>query len=226
MFVRFRQTLSSIQVSLVETRRIDGRVRHEHVAGLGSIAEPMTIADRVAFWSALYQRLAKLSNRIDAEAHGKILGSVHARIPMVTIDEQCALQLENAEADEKFWTGLQDMNADQAEGHKGLAALASRNAAEAEAGAADAGKKAAIAKERRERIAKGDPVPGGLGKPVDFRKMLLDAGYTKEDLRRWKLMADVGELITVEEFSRRVMEARDRDEVSIARKILRKHGRA
>jgi hypothetical protein len=79
MFVRFRQTLSSLQVSLVETRRIDGKVRHEHVAGLGSIVEPMTVADRVAFWSALYQRLAKLSNRIDAEAHAKVLGSVHAR---------------------------------------------------------------------------------------------------------------------------------------------------
>src|ERR1700730_633111 len=75
MFVRFRQTPSRLKVSLVETRRIDGKVRHDHVASLGSIAKPMTIADRVAFWSALHARLAKLSNRIDAEAHGKILGT-------------------------------------------------------------------------------------------------------------------------------------------------------
>jgi hypothetical protein len=101
---------------------------------------------------------------------------------MVTIDEQRASQLENAEADEKFWTGLQDMNADQAEGHKGLAALASRKAGEAEAGAADAAKKAAIAKERRGRIAEGETMSGGLGKPVDFRKVLLDAGFTKKRL--------------------------------------------
>jgi hypothetical protein len=59
---------------------------------------------------------SRASNRIDAEAHGKILGSVHARIPMVAIDEQRALQLQNAEADEKLWTSLQDMSAEQAEG--------------------------------------------------------------------------------------------------------------
>jgi hypothetical protein len=63
MFVRFRQTLSSLQVSLVENRRIDGKVRHEHVAGLGSIPEPMTTADRVAFWSALYQRPSRESQK-------------------------------------------------------------------------------------------------------------------------------------------------------------------
>jgi hypothetical protein len=44
----------------------------------------MTTANRVAFWSALHERLAKLSNRIDGEAHGKILGAVHALIPMVS----------------------------------------------------------------------------------------------------------------------------------------------
>jgi hypothetical protein len=37
MFVRFRQTAQRLQASLVETRRIDGKVRHEHIAGLGSV---------------------------------------------------------------------------------------------------------------------------------------------------------------------------------------------
>jgi hypothetical protein len=84
MFARFRMIGHRLQVSLAETRRADGKVRHEHIASLGSILEPMTTADRVAFWTRVHQRLAKLSNRIDAETAGKILGSIHARVPMVT----------------------------------------------------------------------------------------------------------------------------------------------
>jgi hypothetical protein len=54
MFVRFRRSAYRLQVSLAEGHRIDGHVRQEHVAGLGSIeCEPMTIAGRVAFWREL-----------------------------------------------------------------------------------------------------------------------------------------------------------------------------
>jgi hypothetical protein len=38
MFVRFRQTPRRLQASLVETRRSNGKVRHEHIASLGSVA--------------------------------------------------------------------------------------------------------------------------------------------------------------------------------------------
>jgi hypothetical protein len=37
MLVRFRETAAGLQGSLVETRRIDGKVRYEHVASLGSV---------------------------------------------------------------------------------------------------------------------------------------------------------------------------------------------
>jgi hypothetical protein len=90
MFVRFRQA-RRLQVSLIETRRISGKVRHEHVASLGAVDVLPTVADRAAFWQGVYERLSKLSNRIDAAAEGKILGQVHARIPMVTIEELRAL---------------------------------------------------------------------------------------------------------------------------------------
>lgn len=43
MFVRFRSSSRRLQVSLVETRRIDGKVRHEHVASFGSVIEPQTL---------------------------------------------------------------------------------------------------------------------------------------------------------------------------------------
>ena len=75
MFVRFRPNKSHLQVSFVETRRIDGKVRHDHVAGFGSVDCPPTIEARIAFWQRLHYRLAKLSNRVDAatqaEDHGR-----------------------------------------------------------------------------------------------------------------------------------------------------------
>jgi hypothetical protein len=62
MFPRFHQTPSRLQVSLRESRRIGSKPRCEHIASLGSIAEPMTTAGRVALWARLHQRLAKLAN--------------------------------------------------------------------------------------------------------------------------------------------------------------------
>jgi hypothetical protein len=121
MFVRFRQTPLRLQLSLVETHRVDGKVRHEHIASLGAIAVPPTVADRVEFWRKLHERLARLANRVDA---GKVLGAVHARIPMVMPDEQRALQLENAKQDAGHWSSLHDMHAATVEEQKGLAAMA------------------------------------------------------------------------------------------------------
>ena len=58
-------TAQRLQASLVETRRIDGKVRHEHIAGLGSVEMPLSVEGRLAFWQR-HERLAKLSNRVDA----------------------------------------------------------------------------------------------------------------------------------------------------------------
>jgi hypothetical protein len=142
---------------------------------------PATIADRVAFWRRLHERLAKLSNRIGADEQGKILGAIHVRIPMVTIDELRTLQRENSEADEKFWAGLQGMNAELAEGHKKVAAKSARLAADAEAGAAAAAEKASVAKDWIERLAKGEDVSGGLGQPMTRKALLKAAGISEGD---------------------------------------------
>jgi hypothetical protein len=89
MFVRFRQyTDRLLQISIIETRRIDGKVRHELVARLGSVAVPPSVPDRLAFWQLLYERFAKLPNRVDAATQDKLLGQIHARIPMVIDDKQ------------------------------------------------------------------------------------------------------------------------------------------
>jgi|SRR6516164_7652400 hypothetical protein len=118
MFVRFRQTKHRLQMSLVEPHRVDGRVRQEHVASLGSIEHSPSVEARQAFWRRLHERLARLSNRVDAETQArvradidaKVRAAAHARVPMVTLDEQHRLKIENAEADERFWTGLRDMH--------------------------------------------------------------------------------------------------------------------
>ena len=103
MFVRFRQTPRRLQLSLVETRRVDGRVHHEHIASLGALRHPPESADRVEFWRRLFQRLGRLGNRLDGATQREILIAVHARVPMPTLDEQRALRLEHAKQHETAW---------------------------------------------------------------------------------------------------------------------------
>jgi hypothetical protein len=94
MFVRFRvtknfrETKTRLRVSLVETRRIEGKVRHVHIASLGSVPMPPEVDDRLAFWQRLHGRLADLAKRVDGQKQAKVLGEVHARIPMVVPDER------------------------------------------------------------------------------------------------------------------------------------------
>ena len=138
MFVRFRQTKRRVQVSLVENRRGDGRVRQEHIAWLGTIATEPSIDDRMAFWRQLHERLATLANRVDANTQAKVLADIHARIPMVMIEEQDGLKLENAETSEQFWTRLREMHEEQIEGHRQLIASAERAIAKGQSAAAEA----------------------------------------------------------------------------------------
>ena len=193
MFVRFRQTKHRLQLSLAETRRIDGRVRHEHIASLGSIENPPTARARTAFWQRLHERLAKLSNRIDPATQGRILGAVHARIPMVTPDEQRSLQLENAKADEQFWTRLHELYEEHFEGQQKLVAGAESAIGRGRSAAADAAAHAAAIKERIGRIEKGETVPGGLGRPMTRADVISFLGWTKSDERHALRLAEMDE---------------------------------
>src|SRR6516164_2480770 len=158
MFVRFRQSDNRLRLSLVETRRQAGKVVHEHVASLGAIIMPPAVADRITFWQKLHERLARLANRIDAETQGKILGAVHDRVPIVTIEEIRALQLENTEADERFWSQLQDMNETAAADHTVLRTDIDNKIAAFQAGAAEAKAGANAAKNRAAQLKKGEDV--------------------------------------------------------------------
>jgi hypothetical protein len=176
MFVRFRQSTHRLQLSLVETRRLAGKVRHEHVASLGAIVTPTSVADRIAFWEQLNERLARLSNRIDAETQGKLLSVVHERIPMPTLDDRRTLQIEDAEAAERFWSGVQEAQEDYSAGHKEVAALSERKASEAKAEANKAAAQAAGLRDRIARLKKGEDVSGGTGKRLSRKEMIAIIG--------------------------------------------------
>jgi hypothetical protein len=194
MHVRFRNRGERLLVSLVEVRRIDGKVRNEHVASFGSVPDPPSVDDRIAFWQRLHERLAKLANRVDAATQGKLLGAIHARIPMVIVDEQRDVQVRNAEADEQFWQRLHDMHAATVADHQQLIATAQRAIANAQAAADNAAANAADAKDRAERIKRGEDVPGGLGKPLaeeDYERILRDAGMNTSDIRHCRQLAEL-----------------------------------
>jgi hypothetical protein len=175
MFVRFRQSRNRLQASLIETRRIAGKVKHEHIAGLGAINPTLAAVDRVAFWKEVYERLSRLSNRIDDAVQVKILGELHARIPMVTVDDLRKVQLENAEADQRFWSqNARDMNQETLDGNKALAASVQATIKDTQAGLEMAGARATAAAERVDKIKKGGDVLGGLGKPLDLNQFLRE----------------------------------------------------
>ena len=84
------------------------------------------------------------------------------------------------------------MSAEMATRQRRLAALVSQRAADSEAMAQDAAEKAAAAKDRLSRLAKGEDVVEGLGKRENFEKVLMDAGWTRDDIRHSIFTATTG----------------------------------
>ncbi len=186
-FVRFRQQGQRLQASLVQSRRAGGKVHGEHIGALGSVDGEVSVRSRVAFWAKIHDRLAALGNRVGADEHPKILGALHARIPMVTPDELHAVQEESFKDDEQFWGSMQDMNASHIEGLKGHIALAESKIAAMEPEVAKAAEKVEVARAKIDKLKRGEAVAGGLGKPVDLVGILKAAGFTARDFRRMRL---------------------------------------
>jgi hypothetical protein len=223
MFVRFRQTGSRLHASIIETRRLDGKVRHEHLASLGAVGVPPSVADRAAFWHALHQKLQQLSNRLDTAGQAKILGEVHVRIPMVATDGLRSLQQENLEADERFWDDLRGLHGESIEDHKGLVAMAERTIAAAEAQAKEAAAMAEAASQRLARLKAGEGVAGGLTRLSydEICRVLREAGWTRSALRHARIVAELSELGGFEEFLAEVHKRHRQAELAAARAVLR-----
>jgi hypothetical protein len=101
MFVRFRRQGRRLQASVVETRRVSGKVVAEHLCGLGSVDADLSIRDRSAFWGTLPERLDQIGNWIGPDQRAKLLAALQARIPMVSPEEESSIRPgeEDAEND-------------------------------------------------------------------------------------------------------------------------------
>jgi hypothetical protein len=111
MFVRFRRKGKRLVVDLVETRRLGGKVKSEHVARLGSITlpEPFPTAERVRFWRGLKARwrdlIDRLGNRVSAGDRRNALKAIAARIGKPGELEERALDAEPLKRQVEFWEG-------------------------------------------------------------------------------------------------------------------------
>ena len=191
MFARFRQTPRRLQVSLSATSRINGTVRHEHIASLGSVPLAMTIADRMAFWAKLHQRLQRLANRLDATQQASVMGAIYARIAMPTPDEQQAELIERARQDAEQWQQIAEMGSEQAEGLKGLAERTQQQAAAVARQAADSRAHADAAKARLAKVEAGEVVP--VPKPLTCAEMLRISGMTEAQARAAMQVHEIAE---------------------------------
>jgi hypothetical protein len=218
MFVRFRQSDRRLQASLAETRRQDGKVRHEHVAGLGSVPIALSPTDRLAFWTKLHQRLDALSNRVDAAQRGAILTAIHARIPMPTLDDQQAVQLERAQADARFWETLAEMHADDIEGHKTLLAMAQTKIAEREPLAADTAAKAQAAKDRLALVEKGEAITG-IPAPMTRADLLRISGMTEAQAQHCERVAGIA--AAGEDWWRLMIDEQQRRKAKVEKAVVR-----
>lgn len=184
MFVRFLRHGAPLHVRLIQTRRISGKVQSEYIGAAGLVDAAVSVRERLAFWAKLPERLARLGNRVGADEHARIYPALRARIPMVTPDEQRAIQEENAKDDERFWDAMRDMNAASVGGHKALIATAEATIAALAPKSEEAAERAQAAKERLERLKHGESVAGGLGKRIDIEAMFKAAGITPRQMYR------------------------------------------
>lgn len=128
-------------------------------------------------------------------ALGKIFGDVHARVAMVTPDEQRALQLENAKVDAEQGSVIRYLNASNVADKQVLAAKVEAQIAADKEAVAKAGDSTKVAQGRVEAIERGETVEGGLGKATD----LVEAAVTNDvAAAREKVDAEIEALFEIE----------------------------
>jgi hypothetical protein len=178
MIVRFRQTAAGLQCSFVETHRVEGAARYEQVANLGLVPASPSVADRLAFWRRVYETLAELATRIDADTQGKIISAVHSRIPIVIPNEQRAQRVRSRPRLEKAarHAGVKEGAQNKASGTDASTLplrAPSLPAAEAEGMQAQ---NAEVAEGRTPQAENGNSVESSFGKPMaveEFTSVLI-----------------------------------------------------
>ena len=108
MFLRFRQSKTTLIVQLVQAQRVNGTVRQRHRASLGSMRTTaalwVAVKDRTAIWQALHAAIAELA--IDGATATKLMTALQARVPYVTEEENGLAELLEAEDENAFWNRI------------------------------------------------------------------------------------------------------------------------
>jgi hypothetical protein len=89
---------------------------------------------------------------------------------MPTLNERRRVQIEYAEADERFWSGFQAVQEEFSAGHKAVAALCERKADEAKDEADKAAARAASLRDRLSRSKRGEDIAAGAGKQISMKE--------------------------------------------------------
>jgi hypothetical protein len=104
---------------------------------------------------------------------------------------------------------------------KGLIARAERAKAAGETGIALAAARGAEAQDRVARIERGEDVPGGLGKPMSAKDLLISPGMTAGDVRQCLRVDEIGE-DGFDELLAEILKRNEAAERAAVRSILRR----
>jgi hypothetical protein len=120
-----------LEVSIVATRREDGKVKHTHVASLGSIVGD-SLRGRDTFWNECKVRLVRLANRLGPDAD-RLRQVIAARIPPLTDTDRMALDAEAWDSLEGMWDNFAKRKARESSQYNEYAKVLRREAQEADA---------------------------------------------------------------------------------------------
>jgi hypothetical protein len=191
MHIRSRLHHRRLQISLIDTRRNDGEVRQEHVASLGSVPPDPGVQDRLAFWTKVHPRLARLDNRLDPATRGRIMGELHELVPMVPLDAAVADKVNIAAGNVRQSAAMRDMFQETVDAKKAMVAKLERDIAEGEAHVAEMAAIVERDQDKLRRLEAGEDVPVLAISYAAVRAMLKRAGWTRSDINRAERMAEL-----------------------------------
>jgi hypothetical protein len=230
MHIRSRLHHRRLQISLIDTRRIDGRVRQEHVAALGSVPPDMSVQDRVAFWTKLHPRLSRLDNRLDPSTRARIMGELHKIVPMVPPDAAIAGKVETAKRNVKTSTAPREMFQATINEQKAMLVKLQRDIAAGEAHVAEMADAVKRDEDKLSRLEAGEDVP--VAKELDaaaIRALLKEVGWTRSDehrARRMAMLDEEGHAELIAELRRVVLHDDRRHARALTRVLRRQRDRA
>jgi hypothetical protein len=181
MHIRSRLHHQRLQISLIDTRRIDGKVRQEHIASLGSVPPDPSVQDRRTFWTQVHPRLSRLDNRLDTATRGRIMGELHKLVPMVSLDAAVADKVTVAAGNVDRSTALRDGLQEMVDAKKAMVAKLQRDIAEAETHVARMDDAVKRDQDKLRRLKAGEDIP--VREQLGYAEMRHPQGCRLDEVR-------------------------------------------